>query len=157
MIGVMTKTGKSDALLIGEVAAQAGVNVQTLRYYEKRGILGRPQRTRAGYRKYPAETVRIIRFIKRAQELGFTLEEVEDLLRLRKVKGADKLKVRDVAAAKIKEIAEKLRRLQAMTSALEELVNTCTCQLGVVPCPILEALEDSDGTTKEMPDAMQSH
>ncbi len=154
----MPKTStKGDALLIGEVAAQAGVNVQTLRYYEKVGILGRPLRSRAGYRKYPAETVRIIRFIKRAQELGFTLEEIEDLLRLRKVKDADKLKVRDAAAAKIKEIAEKLRRLQAMTSALQELVDTCTCELGVVPCPILEALEDNDGSKKEAPDATHSH
>jgi MerR family transcriptional regulator, mercuric resistance operon regulatory protein len=136
------KAAKDDALLIGEVAARAGVNVQTLRYYEKRGILGRPFRTPSGYRKYPADTVRVIRFIKRAQDLGFTLEEIEDLLRLRTMKGVDKRKVRDVAAAKIVEIEEKVRRLKAMTGALAQLVNTCTCELGIVPCPILEALEE---------------
>lgn len=136
------KATKGDALLIGEVAAQAGVNVQTLRYYEKRGILGRPLRSRAGYRKYPADTVRVIRFIKRAQELGFTLDEIEDLLRLRTMKGVDKSKVRETAAAKVREIDEKMRRLQAMATALTQLVNTCTCELGVVACPILEALEE---------------
>lgn len=152
------KATKGDALLIGEVALRAGVNVQTLRYYEKRGILGRPLRSRAGYRKYPAETVRVIRFIKRAQELGFTLDEIEDLLRLRTMKGVDKSKVRDAAAAKVKEVEEKVRRLQAMASALTQLVNTCTCELGVVACPILEALEDPGGEgtePEEVHDAIQ--
>jgi MerR family transcriptional regulator, mercuric resistance operon regulatory protein len=141
MMATMT-TAKASALLIGQVAERAGVNVQTLRYYEKRGILGRPVRTAAGYRRYPAETVRIIRFIKRAQDLGFTLDEIEDLLRLRTMKGIDKSKVRDTAAAKVSEIDEKLRRLGAVRNALAQLVDTCTCQLGVVPCPILEALEE---------------
>jgi DNA-binding transcriptional MerR regulator len=146
MIAAM-KTAKTP-LLIGQVAARAGVNVQTLRYYEKRGILGRPVRTDAGYRKYPAETVRVIRFIKRAQDLGFTLEEIEDLLRLRTMKGIDKSKVRDTAAAKVVEIDEKLRKLGAVRNALAQLVDTCTCQLGVVPCPILEALEEpGEGAT----------
>lgn len=138
---MVMKTSKG-SLLIGDVAAKAGVNVQTLRYYEKRGILGRPQRTRSGYRTYPPETVRIIRFIKRAQELGFTLEEIEGLLRLRTMKGVDKRNVRDLAASKVREIQTKIRQLDAMAAALGQLVNTCTCELGVVPCPILEALED---------------
>lgn len=138
MVMKTTKAG----LLIGDVAAKAGVNVQTLRYYEKRGILGRPQRTRSGYRTYPAETVRIIRFIKRAQELGFSLEEIEGLLRLRTMKGVDKRNVRDLAASKVREVQTKIRQLEAMAAALDQLVNTCTCELGVVPCPILEALED---------------
>ena len=146
MFAAMKTEKTHPPLLIGQVAARAGVNVQTLRYYEKRGILGRPLRTASGYRKYPAETVRVIRFIKRAQDLGFSLEEIEDLLRLRTMKGIDKSKVRDVAAAKVTEIDEKLRRLSSVRSALVQLVETCTCQLGVVPCPILEALEEPGDT-----------
>lgn len=139
---LMLMTPKKTGLLIGEVAAEAGVNVQTLRYYERRGILGRAPRTRSGYRTYPPETVRVIRFIKRAQELGFTLEEIEGLLRLRTMKGVDKRNVRDLAATKVREIETKVRQLQAMAAALGQLVSTCTCELGVVPCPILEALDD---------------
>lgn len=142
---LMLMTPKKIGLLIGEVAAEAGVNVQTLRYYERRGILGRAPRTRSGYRTYPPETVRVIRFIKRAQELGFTLEEIEGLLRLRTMKGVDKRNVRDLAATKVREIETKVRQLQAMAAALGQLVNTCTCELGVVPCPILEALDDEEG------------
>ena len=72
----------------GEVAARAGVNIQTLRYYERRGLLGRPPRTASGYRRYSEDAVRIVRFVKRAQELGFTLDEAEQLLRLRRVSSA---------------------------------------------------------------------
>jgi DNA-binding transcriptional MerR regulator len=71
------------ALRIGEVAGRAGVNVQTLRFYERRGLLPEPPRRASGYREYAPESVRRVRFIKRAQELGFTLAEVEELLRLR--------------------------------------------------------------------------
>ena len=72
-----------ERLRTGEVAARAGVNVQTLRYYERRGLLKKPGRRASGYREYSPDAVRLIRFIKRAQELGFTLTEIEDLLRLR--------------------------------------------------------------------------
>jgi len=73
----------SHTLRTGEVAAQAGVNVQTLRYYERRGLLKEPARRASGYREYPPDSIGLIRFIKRAQELGFTLTEIEDPLRLR--------------------------------------------------------------------------
>ncbi|MFI1920295.1 MerR family transcriptional regulator [Nocardia sp. NPDC020380] len=66
----------------GELAARAGVNAQTLRYYERRGLPARPPRSPAGYRSYPVEAVEVVRFVKRAQELGFTLEEIEELLEL---------------------------------------------------------------------------
>lgn len=141
----MGTTTNSQGLLTGEVAAQAGVNVQTLRYYERRGILGPPPRTRAGYRRYPLETVRIIRFIKRAQELGFTLEEAEELLRLRTVKARNSAKVRALAAAKMKDVDEKIRQLQEMSKALGQLVSACACELPNVECPIIEALDDAPG------------
>ena len=70
-------------LRIGQVASLAGVNIQTLRYYERRGLLREPERRHSGYRAYPPDTVALIRFIKRAQELGFSLSEVEELLHLR--------------------------------------------------------------------------
>ena len=139
----MGTTTKSHGLLIGEVADQARVNIQTLRYYERRGILGAPPRTRAGYRRYPIETVRLIRFIKRAQELGFTLEEAEELLHMRTADTRNSVKVRALAAAKMKDIAEKIRQLQAMSNALGQLVSACTCELPDVECPILEALDDT--------------
>ena len=84
-------------LNIGQVAAQAGVNRQTLRYYERRGILAEPERAASGYRKYPSDTVRLIRFIKRAQDLGFTLTEVEELLTIRDTRS--RTKARTLATA----------------------------------------------------------
>jgi Hg(II)-responsive transcriptional regulator len=131
-----------DSMTIGEVATGAGVNVQTLRYYERRGILAPPQRTASGYRKYPSETVRLIRFIKRAQDLGFTLEEVEELLALRRHR--NRQKARSMAASKLQSIDAKLRDLQRMKGALETLVDACSCTGNAVHCPILEALDGEE-------------
>jgi Hg(II)-responsive transcriptional regulator len=132
-----------DKLRTGEVAARAGVNVQTLRYYERRGLLHEPERRRSGYREYPAETVRVIRFIKRAQELGFTLTEVEDLLRLREDEGASCAEVQTAAEMKIGDIEQKIQSLRAMRRALRALVRSCaTGDLLARECPILEALDD---------------
>ncbi len=136
---------------IGDVATRAGVNTQTLRYYERRGILGEPKRSPAGYREYPSDTVRLIRFIKRAQELGFTLTEIEELITLRQPTPKRRGKVRELAAAKMKDIDEKLAHLQAMRSALYTLVEDCACGAETLTCPILEALDDV--ADKEVPDA----
>lgn len=127
---------------IGEIAAQAGVNAQTLRYYERRGLLGVPQRRPSGYREYPPEAVRVIRFVKRAQELGFTLAEVEDLLRLRTDRRASCVEVRAAASTKIADIDRKLRQLRAMKHALRALVDSCATEGATRTCPILEALDD---------------
>jgi len=132
---------RQNTLRIGEVATQAGVNIETLRYYERRGILEEPARTRSGYRQYPPETIRVIRFIKRAQDLGFTLGEIEDLLRLREDRTTSRADVRSLAETKIKDIEEKVRRLRAMRKALGILLDTCVCN-GTRECPILEALND---------------
>ncbi len=127
---------------IGEVAEQAGVNIQTLRYYERRGLLPEPRRGDAGYRKYEPDTVRLVRFIKRAKELGFTLREIEDLVDLRQSprRGAE---VRVVAAAKVDDIEHHIRQLKAMRKALSGLVAACDCEGGAPSCPIIEALDDS--------------
>jgi DNA-binding transcriptional MerR regulator len=126
---------------IGEAARRAGVNIQTLRYYERRGLLAEPVRTSSGYRSYSAHAVRVVRFVKRAQELGFTLAEVAELLRLRDRRAASRDRVRRRAEAKLRDIDGRLRALRAMRGALRALLDSCRC--GTTPeCPILEALEE---------------
>lgn len=127
---------------IGAVAAAAGVNVQTLRYYERRGLLERPPRSRSGYREYGPEAVQLVRFIKRAQGLGFTLREIEGLLRLRHAGGRDRRRVLEVAVAKLADVDERIRRLQSVRGALATLVESCACGGSEPVCPILEALTD---------------
>lgn len=133
---------------IGEIAAQAGVNAQTLRYYERRGLLGVPRRRPSGYREYPPDAVRVIRFVKRAQELGFTLAEVQELLRLRTDRRASCVEVRAAASTKIADIDQKLRRLRAMKHALRALVDSCATEGATRTCPILEALDDERPTSR---------
>jgi MerR family mercuric resistance operon transcriptional regulator len=130
------------ALRIGEVAGRAGVNVQTLRFYERRGLLPEPPRRASGYREYAPESVRRVRFIKRAQELGFTLAEVEELLRLREDPRIPCREVRATAETKIADIEEKMRRLPAMRAALAALVESCAANREH-HCPLLEALDES--------------
>ena len=90
-----------NGLRIGEVAARAGVNVQTLRFYERRGLLQEPPRRPSGYREYPPESVRLIRFVKRAQQLGFSLDEVHELLQLRMGRRAACADVKHAAEEKL--------------------------------------------------------
>lgn len=137
-------------LRIGDVAARAGVNIETLRYYERRGILRAPRRSAAGYREYPTDTVRLIRFIKRAQELGFTLDEIEELIALRETPERHRDQVRELAAAKLRDIDEKIARLRAIRGALSPLIDNCTCGADTVTCPILEALEDERSDDREV-------
>jgi len=128
-------------LRTGQVAEAAGVNVETLRYYERRGILKEPSRRSSGYREYPAETVQVVIFIKRAQKLGFSLQEIQDLLRLRNDTRRSCKTVRNAAADKVEEIDQKLRSLRAMKRALSKLVAACDTD-AKRDCPILEALDD---------------
>src|SRR5262245_55607140 len=99
---------------IGEAADRGGVNLQTIRYYEREGLLPQPPRLPAGYRIYSEPTVKRVRFIKRAQELGFTLAEIRDLLSLRVDHERDRSEVRAIAEAKVADIQEKIRTLSAM-------------------------------------------
>ena len=129
---------------IGTAAEQAGVNVQTLRYYERRGLLPRAPRRRSGYREFPDEAVRVVRFVKRAQDLGFSLDEIEGLLRLRSDRRRDRTRVRAIAEQRIDQIDRKLAELQAMKQALSHLVHCCRDGT-TLACPIIEALEGSAG------------
>lgn len=125
----------------GALANAAGVNLQTIRFYEREGLLARPRRTARGYRQYDAEAVREVRFIKRAQDLGFSLKEVKELLHLRSAGSRRALAVRGAAESKLRDIDQKLRDLQAMRHALLALVESCIERGGPSCCPILDALE----------------
>ncbi len=135
-----------NGLKVGEVARRAGVNLQTVHYYERRGLLPSPPRTDANYRSYPAGAVLRVRFIKRAQDLGFTLKEIEELLSLRATPRAGCADVRGRAEAKVRDIDEKIRTLEAMRRALTKLVGECSGRGPVTDCPILEALDTEGGS-----------
>lgn len=128
----------------GELAARAGVNIQTVRFYERRGILPKPSRTASGYRVYAGEAVRLIRFIKRAQDLGFTLDEIEDLLRLRNNRRSSCASVKSAARGKMAAVDAKIADLRAMKHALAVLLARCERNDGDRHCPILEALESPE-------------
>lgn len=136
-------------LTIGKLAEAAGVGVPTVRYYERRALLEKPHRTAAGYRKYSPDTVRLIRFIKRAQDLGFTLTEIEELIALRVGNGRRRTEVRQLAEVRMRDIDEKVTQLQAMRSALSILVESCACGGGQPACPILEAFDGPINAAKQ--------
>lgn len=129
-----------ETLRTGEVARLAGVNVETLRFYERQGILPEPPRRMSGYREYPAETVDLIRFVKRAQELGFSLKEVQGLLDLRQAPRRAPGKVPLLVKTKIVEIEHKIRDLEAMRRALDELLCACEQKSLGKTCPIIASL-----------------
>jgi DNA-binding transcriptional MerR regulator len=124
----------------GEAARRAQVNVQTLRYYERRGLLERPARSASNHRLYTAEAVSRVRFIKRAQRLGFALDEIRELLVLRATRSTSST-VRARAEARVRQIDDSMRSLLAMREALIELIGQCAGATGGAACPILTALD----------------
>ncbi len=136
-------------MTIGEVANAAGVNIQTLRYYERRGLLASPPRTDGGHRLYEDEAVRLVRFVKRAQNLGFTLSEIEALLQLRTAT-MPRRAAQTLARERIADIDAKVAQLQGIRATLAELVATCE-RGGRGPCPILEAMDGADGPAARAP------
>ena len=124
----------------GQVAQRAGVNRQTLRYYERRGLLPEPTRSESGYRSYGSNSVETVQFIKRSQELGFTLAEVEVLLHLADG-GPDSCDAaHNMAADKISELDAKIASLKAMRLSLERLAATCELPREERECPVIESL-----------------
>ena len=126
---------------IGEVAAEAAVNIQTLRYYERVGLVPKPERGSSGYRAYDRTAVRRVRFIKRAQELGFTLAEIADLLSFRDETSVSCERVETRASATVERISEKIRDLENMRTALSQYVTACRSRVTVADCPLLTALD----------------
>ena len=135
---------------IGRIAKQAGLGVDTIRFYEQRGLLPQPQRTAKGYRLYPPATVERLNFIRRAKRLGFSLEEITALLDLQD-NGGTKSAVKKLTSRKLDEINSKIADLERMRDVLQSLNKRCSGRGNVDGCPIIEALGDETltGDTRE--------
>jgi MerR family mercuric resistance operon transcriptional regulator len=131
-------------LTIGQLSKKAQVNVETVRYYERKGLMPEPPRRKSGYRQYSPNDVSRIQFIKRAKELGFSLKEILELLSLRIDPNTTCGDVRKRAEIKIADIEGKILTLQGMKKALTKLVASCRGRGPTSECPILEAL-NSEG------------
>lgn len=131
----------ADALTIGKLANRGGVNVQTIRYYERNGLMPTPSRGASGYRLYSDDAVRRLSFIKQAQLLGFSLTEIQELLSLRMRPGTTCADIRQRARQKIVAVDKKIEDLQRIKSALTKLAAACRGNGPTSDCPILEALE----------------
>ncbi len=135
---------------IGKAAREAGVGVETIRFYERKGLIEQPPKPEgSGFRDYPAETVQRIRFIRQAQELGFSLREIEDLLSLRADPKADCRDVRARATVKRDEVTRKIAQLERIRDALDELIAACPGRGALRACSILSAFT----TREDAPDA----
>ena len=140
------------AMSIGRLARKAGVGVETIRFYERKGLIEQPARPRdGGYRVYPEETAHRIRFIRQAQELGFSLREVQDLLSLRTDPEADSRDVRARAAAKLAEVKRKITELERIRAALEDLIAACPGRGALRNCSIMETLRAGEATCENHP------
>jgi MerR family mercuric resistance operon transcriptional regulator len=138
-------------LSIGQVAKQTGVTVETVRFYEKQGLIEAPQRSDSGYRQYPWETTKRVRFIQHAKEVGFTLKEVAELLALRREPGTSCSDIKLRATEKIEAVDQKIKDLQLIREALSRMVLKCRGGRDLSACPILEELEMEELDMKEQP------
>jgi MerR family copper efflux transcriptional regulator len=130
------------ALTIGRVAQSVGVAIDTIRFYEREGLLPEPKRRPSGYREYDQGTVARLRFIRRAKDLGFTLEEIRELLALSADRHGGVEGVRERAAARLQAIEERIAELQRVRDGLSELVEACPGHGAPEDCPILKALAE---------------
>lgn len=129
-------------LRIGQLANAASVNVQTVRYYERRGLLDAERRTSVGYREYEPDAVTRLRFIKHAQALGFSLKEIQELLALRVRHGAACGAVEQRTRQKIQLVDDKIRELTRLKDSLERLADACDSRTSTAECPVLESLQN---------------
>ena len=136
------KGAVENSLTVSRLARTAKVGIPTLRFYDRSGLLPRPKRSASNYRLYPRESVHRIRFIRRAQQLGFSLSEIKELLNLRRSRQIPCALVRERAEVKIADIPERIRSLKRMGHALAKLAAACNRQHSEKSCPILEYLED---------------
>ncbi len=133
-----------EILSIGQVARRAGVGVETVRFYEREGLLEEPPRRASGYRQYSEQVVTRLRFIKRAKLLGFSLKEITELLLLRVDAQTSCEEVKQRTEAKIAEVERKVLELQRMRQALLQVASLCTGQGPTSRCPMLDALDQRD-------------
>lgn len=136
------QTSDAGGLTIGRLARAANVGIETVRYYQRRKLVPIPDKHNGAFRHYPQTLISRIRFIKRAQELGFTLDEIHTLISLQD--GADRKALRAVANARLQQIHEKLENLQRMEQVLSKLIIDCEHTRRNVPCPIIAALAGHD-------------
>ncbi len=132
----------------GEVANRAGVNKETIRYYEKRGLIPEADRRRSGYRIFTRRHIDQIKFIKRSQELGFTLSEIDELLSLRLDENSSCEKVRNKAQSKLEDVSQKINDLDHIRMVLSELIEDCQAGGTTGECVILNALEGENNDNR---------
>lgn len=125
---------------IGQLSRRTGVPIDTVRYYEKQQLLPPPTRTASGYRHYEADDVLRLTFIRRAKTLGFTLEEIRDLLALSRADSGDVAAIRAAAASKLIDVEQRIAELTRVRDGLQSLVNACPGHGALDQCPILSAL-----------------
>ena len=135
---------KAKPLTIGRLADEVGINLETVRFYERRGLLPRPPRSASGYRLFPVNAARRLRFIKRAQELGFSLNEIRELLALRTSPHTTTAEIRNRTEAKIADIEGKIKSLDSMRRTLRKLAKSCAGCGPLADCPILESLDGNE-------------
>ncbi|MGH8772262.1 MAG: MerR family transcriptional regulator [Burkholderiales bacterium] len=128
-------------LTIGKLARSAGTRVETIRYYERKGLLDQPSRTASGYRQYSLDAAARLRFIRQAQVLGFSLKEIGELLSMKITPATTCADIKQKAESKIANIDDKMASLRKMKRALEKLKSECTGRGPIGECPILDALE----------------
>lgn len=133
------------SLTIGKLAKKADVSIDSIRFYERRGLIEEPMRTEANYRLYPLAAAERLRFIKKAQKLGFSLGEIQELLELSHDPAASKADVKRRTTEKVEDIKARIQALGRMLRALEQLDESCDGQGPIAECPILEALARDDG------------
>lgn len=131
-----------EQMTIGRLAAAAGVSVETVRYYQRRGLLAAPERTAGSIARYSAGDLRRLRFIKRAQSLGFSLDDVQALLSLEDRQACSA--ARRIGEHKLLEVRQRIDALQTLEKALQELVTRCAAAPRTVSCPLIEALRRMD-------------
>ena len=139
-----TKSREHETLTIGQVAKLSGIGIETIRFYEREGLVDEPARRESGYREYTNDVVTRLTFIKRAQELGFSLREISELLALKLHPKASCAEVRQRAEGKVTDIETKIRDLQKMKKALMGLIASCNTSKPVSECPILEAFDSKE-------------
>ena len=138
-------------MTISKIAKEAGVGVETVRFYERNGLIDQPPKpSSGGFRVYPLETAERIRFIRQAQELGFSLREIKELLALRTDPATDCADVREQAQVKLDEITRKIAQMKGIQTALEKLIAACPGQGALQVCSIIDAIEAPETTKTEL-------